>query len=48
MSLAVIPFEIKGEPGMASEIVYDNLIDAFVDQDRFHIVTRGEDRKSVV
>jgi len=42
MSLAVFPFEIKGDPGMASALVYDNLIDAFVDQERFHVVTRGE------
>jgi TolB-like protein/tetratricopeptide (TPR) repeat protein len=47
-SLAVLPFEVKGEPGMASELVYDNLIDALVDQERFHIVTRGNELEAVL
>ncbi|MEK6193602.1 MAG: CsgG/HfaB family protein, partial [Deltaproteobacteria bacterium] len=48
MSLAVLPFEIKGDPGMASALVYDNLIDAFVDQERFHILTRGGELDSIL
>jgi len=48
MSMAVLPFEIKGDPGMVSELVYDNLIDAFVDQERFHIVTRGDELEAVL
>jgi TolB-like protein len=48
MSLAVLPFEIKGEPGIAGEMVYDNLIDAFVDQERFHIVTRGDELEAIL
>jgi TolB-like protein/tetratricopeptide (TPR) repeat protein len=48
MSLAVLPFEIKGQAGMASEMVYDNIIDAFVDQERFHIVTRGAELEAVL
>jgi len=48
MSLAVLPFEMKGEAGMASEMVYDNIIDAFVDQERFHIVTRGAELEAVL
>ena len=48
MSLAVLPFEIKGDPGMASDMVYDNLIDAFVNQKRFHIVTRGDELEAVL
>ena len=48
MSLAVLPFEIKGDPGMASALVYDNLIDAFVDQERFHILTRGEELEAIL
>lgn len=48
MSLAVLPFEIKGDPGMASSLVYDNLIDAFVDQERFHIVTRGDELEAIL
>jgi TolB-like protein len=42
MSLAVFPFEITGEPSVVSQVVYDNLIGAFVDQQRFHVVTRSE------
>jgi len=48
MSLAVLPFEIKGEHGMTSDLVYDNLIDAFVNQERFHIVTRGDELEAVL
>ena len=48
MSLAILPFEIKGDPGMASALVYDNLIDAFVDQERFHIVTRGDELEAIL
>ena len=48
MSLAVLPFEIKGRASMASDVVYDNLIDAFIDQDRFHIVSRGSELEAVL
>jgi TolB-like protein len=48
MSLAVLPFDVKGNPGMASETVYDALIDAFVDQKRFHVVTRGRELEAVL
>jgi TolB-like protein len=48
MSLAVLPFEIKGQASMASDVVYDNLIDAFIEQDRFHIVSRGDDLEAVL
>ena len=48
MSLAILPFEIKGQTSMASEVVYDNLIDAFIEQDRFHIVTRGAELEAVL
>lgn len=48
MSLAVLPFEVKGDPGMASDMVYDNLINAFVDQERFHIVTRGDELEAIL
>ncbi|MCG6909180.1 MAG: CsgG/HfaB family protein [Deltaproteobacteria bacterium] len=48
MSLAVLPFQLKGDAGVASELVYDYLIDAFVDQERFHIVTRGDELEAVL
>ncbi len=48
MSLAVLPFEKKGQASMASDVVYDNLIDAFIDQDRFHIVSRGDALEAVL
>lgn len=42
MSLALMPLMIKGGVSMASDIVYDNLIDAFINQNRFNIVTRSD------
>lgn len=48
MSIAVLPFEIKGQATMASEVVYDNLIGAFVDQARFNIVTRGDELEAIL
>ncbi|MBW2176374.1 MAG: hypothetical protein JRH03_05370 [Deltaproteobacteria bacterium] len=48
MSLAILPFEIKGQAGIAGELVYDNLINAFVDQERFNIVTRGDELEAVL
>lgn len=48
ISLAVLPFEIKGDASVASSIVYDNLINAFIDQNRFNIVTRGDELETVL
>ena len=48
MSIAVLPFEMKGLPSMASNMVYDNLIGAFVDQARFHVVTRGDELEAIL
>ena len=42
MSLAVFPFELTGDSSMAGRVIYDNLIGAFVEQQRFNIVTREE------
>jgi len=42
MSLAILPFEIKGEMSSATNIVYDNLVSAFLNQNRFNIVTRSD------
>ncbi|MBW2335033.1 MAG: hypothetical protein JRF06_08090, partial [Deltaproteobacteria bacterium] len=42
MSLAILPFEIKGEMSLATSIVFDNLVSAFLNQNRFNIVTRGD------
>ncbi len=48
ISLAVMPFEIKGEPSLSSGLVYDNLINAFIEQNRFNIVTRGDELETVL
>jgi TolB-like protein len=48
MSIAVLPFEMKGQSSMASNMVYDNLIGAFVDQARFHVVTRGDELEAIL
>ncbi|UCD89608.1 MAG: hypothetical protein JSW04_14550, partial [Desulfobacterales bacterium] len=48
MSLAVMPFVIKGEASAASRMVYDLLMDAFIEQNRFNIVTRGDELEAVL
>jgi TolB-like protein len=48
MSLAILPFELKGQVSMASDVIYDNIIDAFIEQDRFHIVSRGDELEAVL
>ena len=48
MSLAIMPFEKKGDSTSASEIIYDNLMSAFFDQDRFNIVSRGAELETVL
>lgn len=48
MSIAVLPFERKGERSSTGDIVYDNLINAFVEQNRFNIVTRGDELEAVL
>ena len=47
MSLAILPFEIKGEMSLAASIVFDNLVSAFLNQNRFNIVTRGDELEAV-
>jgi len=46
--LAIMPFEIKGETSSVTGIIYDNLINAFIDQNRFNIVTRGDELETVL
>jgi tetratricopeptide (TPR) repeat protein len=48
MSIAVLPFERTGEASSTGDIVYDNLINAFVEQNRFNIVTRGDELNAVL
>ena len=48
MSLAIMPFAIKGEASMISSIVYDNLMNAFINQGRFNIVIRGDELEAVL
>jgi tetratricopeptide (TPR) repeat protein len=48
MSIAVLPFERTGESSANGDIVYDNLINAFIEQSRFNIVTRGDELDAVL
>jgi tetratricopeptide (TPR) repeat protein/TolB-like protein len=48
MSLAIMPFEPKGEVTAASAMLYDNLFSAFFNQNRFHIVSRGAELEEVL
>ena len=40
MSVAILPFEQKGESSNIGEIVHDQMIDSFLEQARFNIVER--------
>lgn len=48
ISLAIMPFATKGQISSVSSIIYDNLVSAFFDQDRFNIVSRGEELETVL
>lgn len=48
MSLAVMPLVLKGEASKVSGIIYDNIVDAFINQNRFHIVSRGDEYEAVL
>ena len=48
MSLAILPFEIKGEISLASNIAYDNLVGSFLKHNRFNIVSRGDEFEAVL
>ncbi len=48
MSLAIMPFEIKGQATSASTIVYDNLVSSFFNQNRFNIVSRGAELEAAL
>jgi tetratricopeptide (TPR) repeat protein len=43
LAIALIPFEQKGEGSTLGSLVYDGLVDAFVNQGRFNIVGRERD-----
>lgn len=43
LAVAVLPFEQKGEVSTLGSLVYDGLVDAFVNQARFNIVGRERD-----
>ncbi len=43
LAVAVLPFEQKGEGSALGSIVYDGLVDAFVNRSRFNIVGRERD-----
>jgi TolB-like protein len=48
MSIAVLPFEMKGLSSMTGDVVYDNLIGAFVEQERFNVVNRGHELENIL
>jgi len=48
MSVAVLPFEQKGEATPAGSTVYDNLVAAFLNQERFNIVSRGPELEAAL
>ncbi len=48
MSIAVMPFDIQGDVVSAGSMVYDNLVSSFFDQQRFNIVSRGEELEAVL
>jgi TolB-like protein len=48
MSLAVLPFDVKGQETGSADMAYDQLIDAFIEQGRFNIISRGEQFASVM
>jgi TolB-like protein len=43
LAVAVLPFEQKGESSTLGSLVYDGLVDAFVNRSRFNIVGRERD-----
>lgn len=45
LAVAILPFEQKGESSTLGSLVYDSLVDAFVNQARFNIVGRERDLK---
>jgi TolB-like protein len=48
MSVAVLPFEQKGDASPASGSIYDNLVSAFLNQERFNIVSRGPELEAAL
>lgn len=40
MSIGLLPFEKKGEPSTLGDVIYEKLIDSFIEQRRFKIVER--------
>jgi len=48
MSLAIMPFEKTGEVSSLCDVIYDNLVSSFADQDRFNIVSRGAELETVM
>jgi TolB-like protein/tetratricopeptide (TPR) repeat protein len=48
MSIAIMPFEKTGEPTSSADIIYDNLVNSFADQGRFHIVSRGAELEAAM
>lgn len=48
MAIAILPFERTGAVSGASETLHDNLLNAFFEQDRFRIVSRGAEMEAAL
>ncbi len=48
MSIAILPFETVGQTSSVAEIMYDNLVSSFLAQNRFNIVSRGNELEAVL
>lgn len=48
MSIAIMPFEKTGELSSSADIIYDNLVSSFADQERFKIVSRGAELETAM
>lgn len=48
MAIAILPFERTGAVSGASETMHDNLLNAFFEQDRFRIVSRGAELEAAL
>ena len=48
LAVAILPFEQKGESSALGSLIYDGLVDAFVNRSRFNIVGRESDFEAVL
>ncbi|MDY6864286.1 MAG: FlgO family outer membrane protein [Thermodesulfobacteriota bacterium] len=48
LAMAVLPFNVKGDESGLGDIVYDLLVNSVVEQERFNVVSRGEELEKVL